>query len=351
MSIPSNEFQDCHDRPYPSFEPWTVNNSTGSGYFNMSRGMQNSVNTYFAQLERKTGLCKPYSLARAMGVDLTDPSHERVPSFTLGVADVSPLEMAGAYATVAARGLHCENRPVQKILNSAGKTFKTYPKKCKQVMKQSTADTVNDILRGVMQPGGFGARLALDKPSAGKTGTTSFNKAVWFDGYTPALATASMVAGANQQGQPISLNGQTVGGQFVASAHGSTTAGPMWFDAMDVIQKYLPDEDFVKPIKVQTTPNTVGVPDVVGMTVKDATATLESQGFVVSLGGAVYSNDITKGLVALTSPAAGSPAADGASVTLYVSAGPAKGGGGGGGGGGSPPPTPTATPTKGHRHH
>jgi len=349
LSIPSNEFEDCNG-PYPSFQPWTVHNSTGPGYFNMYRGMQNSVNTYFAQLEKKTGICKPYRLAQAMGVTLTDPNRERVPSFTLGVADVSPLEMAGAYATVAARGLHCDARPVQRILNASGQVFKNYPKRCKQVMKQETADTVNDILRGVMQPGGFGAKLALDKPSAGKTGTTSFNKAVWFDGYTPALATASMVAGANRQGQPISLNGQTVGGQYVVSAHGSTTAGPMWYDAMAAIQKYLPDEDFVKPIKTYTPPPKGNVPSVIGMTVTDATAVLQGLGFKVSVAGAVYSNDVAKGLVALSSPTAGSDAPDGSTITLYISAGPPKTGGGGGGGGQTLPPQPTATPTRRHGH-
>ena len=58
--------------------------------------------------------------------------------------------MAAAYATFAARGKHCENRPVTSILNSDGKVFKNYPQECKQVMQESTADTVNDILRGVL---------------------------------------------------------------------------------------------------------------------------------------------------------------------------------------------------------
>src|SRR5262249_25267323 len=148
-----------------------------------------------------------------------------------------------------------------------------------------------------------------------------------------------------------------------ASAHGSTTAGPMWYDAMNAIQKYLPDEDFVKPVKVYTVPTNGNVPSVVGMTVKDATTTLESLGFRVNIGGAVYSDSVTKGLVARTSPASGSQVPDGSAITLYISAGPQKTGTGGGGGGGGGPggggggggpgglPSPTATPTKGHGHH
>ena len=244
VNIPQNEFMDC-DGPYPVSSLWSPSNSTSSGNFDMYKGTQLSVNTYFAQLERRTGLCEPYALAKAMGIDLTDPPRERVPSFVLGIADVSPLEMASAYATFAARGKHCDNRPVTQILNSDGKVFKNYPKKCTQVMQESTADTVNDILRGVIEPGGFGQALALNKPAAGKTGTINSNMAVWFNGYTPALATASMIAGANQQGHWVTLNGQTVGGRYVSSAAGSTLAGPMWALAMRAIQDTLPADDFV----------------------------------------------------------------------------------------------------------
>ena len=246
VNIPQNEFMDC-DGPYPVSALWSPSNSTSSGNFDMYQGTQLSVNTYFAQLERRTGLCEPYALAKAMGIDLTDPPHERVPSFVLGIADVSPLEMASAYATFAARGKHCDNRPVTQIRNSEGKVFKNYKKDCNQVMQEKTADTVNDILRGVIEPGGFGQALALNKPSAGKTGTINSNMAVWFNGYTPALATAAMIAGANQEGHWVTLNGQTVGGRYVSSAAGSTLAGPMWALAMRAVQDDLPSNDFVPP--------------------------------------------------------------------------------------------------------
>jgi len=333
LHIPQNEFADC-DGPYPNTAPWDVNNSTGTGYFDMYKGTQLSVNTYFAQLEKKTGLCKPYQMAKAMGVGLTDPSHERVPSFTLGIADVSPLEMAGAYATVAARGMHCDNRPVTRILNSDGRVFKTYPKICQQVMQQNTADTINDILKGVMAPGGFGSGLTLDKPSAGKTGTINSNMAVWFDGYTPALATAAMIAGANQDGHWVTLNGQTVGGQYVASAHGSTTAGPMWADAMRAVQDLLPNMNFVTPLKFQQSPDLSVVPNVVGMTPQDATKTLQGAGFAVTLVGQIAS-DLPAGLVAQSSPKAGSTVYDGSTISLYLSTGTA-----------APPPAATTSPTQ-----
>jgi membrane carboxypeptidase/penicillin-binding protein len=180
-------------------------------------------------------------------------------------------------------------------------------------MSQNTADTINDILRGVMKPGGFGQNLVLDKPSAGKTGTISDNKAVWFDGYTPAIATVSMIAGANQVGQPITLNGQTIGGQYVASAHGSTTAGPMWADAMRAIQDLLPNLDFTPPTQIAAIQVPVPVPDVVGLPVNDAISQLTSQGFSVALFGS------RNGLVVSMSPGGGTTANSGSTVTLTSS--------------------------------
>lgn len=325
MSIPQNEYPDCNG-PYPVYAPWNVNNSTISGYVNMYVGAQESVNTYFAQLEKKTGLCKPYELARKMGVELTDPARERVPTFTLGVASVSPLEMADAYATVAARGIHCDPRPVTEILNSAGKVFKNYPEHCSRVLSKYTADTINDILKGLMKPGGFGQYLTLDKPSAGKTGTIDNNMTVWFDGYTPALAAASMIAGANQQGHWISLNGQVVGGQYVATAHGSTTAGPMWADAMRRIQDLLPNKDFVPPSR-DIRPNQqaagagqVTVPSVTGMSVSSAMSMLSGAGLSPQQAETVPSS-LPKGSVVSTNPSPGSNVPRGTTVYVYTSGG------------------------------
>ena len=325
ISIPQNEFDTCNG-PYPVAAPWEPKNSTSNGYFDMYKGTQLSVNTYFAQLERRTGLCEPYALAKAMGVDLTDPNRERVPSFVLGIADVSPLEMASAYATFAARGKHCETHPVSEIRNSFGRVFKKYPNKCRQVMQESTADTVNDILRGVIAPGGFGQALALNKPAAGKTGTINSNMAVWFNGYTPALSTAAMIAGANQQGHWVTLNGQTVGGRFVSTAAGSTLAGPMWAEAMRAIQDELPAKDFTPRSASDDQKIQVPIPDVTGMRVRAAAQKLAGAGFYVSIGERRPSEE-PEGRVAGTRPADNESAARGSTVYIFPSSGPGGSGG------------------------
>jgi membrane peptidoglycan carboxypeptidase len=250
VSLPVSRFTGC-DGPLRSTDRWEPNNSTGSGTFNLYTGTQQSVNTFFAKLELRTGLCTPYRLAKEMGIELDDPDNQQVPAFTLGVVDTSPLSMAEAYATFAARGVHCDSRPVTRVLDRRGRTLSTYPQRCNRVLRKPEADAVNDVLRGVQEPGGFGhfAGISLDQPSAGKTGTINNNMAVWFVGYTPNLSAAAMIAGADQQGNWKTLNGQVVGGRYISQAHGSTNAGPIWGDAMQVIQRWLPDLDFVKPPK------------------------------------------------------------------------------------------------------
>jgi len=245
------------------------------------------------------------NLAKQMGiVGLDDPDRWMVPSFALGVASVSPLEMAEAYATFAARGLHCTSRPVTAIEDMAGNTLKEYPAKCRQVMQNSTADAVNDVLRGVIEPGGFASSWALEQPSAGKTGTTQDGKSVWFVGYTPNMAAAAMIAGANQSGTPVSLTGQTVGPNFISSASGSGFAAPIWGTAMRAVQGQLPDQDFVAPSASDIAGVPTTVPGVSGTSVESATQQLEAAGFVVSYGGYVDSA-VAEGLVAYSSPGTG----------------------------------------------
>ncbi|MGH3449060.1 MAG: transglycosylase domain-containing protein, partial [Nocardioidaceae bacterium] len=237
-----------------TFAPWTVHNSTTNGGKTMVTGLQQSVNTYYAQLERLVGLCPTTKMAKSMGLEF--PESSQVPAFTLGVIDVSPLEMAAAYATFPGRGEYCKPRPVTSIDDSDGKTVAHFKASCKRVIDKATADTVNEILQGVQSPTGFGAALQLNQQSAAKTGTTSDNKAVWYMGYTPNLVTASMIAGANQYGQPMSLAGQTLNGTYFSfhAIGGSSLAGPMWYDAMSRIQGFLPNESFHSPGSLGSAP-------------------------------------------------------------------------------------------------
>ena len=324
MLIPDEEFETC-DGPYAGDgNGWPVSNSTGSGTFDLYSGTQNSVNTFFAQLELRTGMCEPLQLAEDMGVTVDDP--QKVPSWILGVSDVDPLTMAQAYATFAARGMHCDPRPVTEVLDSDDAPIADFSSQCEQVMPSATADAVNDILRGVME-GGFGSALQIDKPSAGKTGTTTSGRSVWFVGYTPKLATAAMIAGANELGQWLELGGQTVGGRYISEASGSGYAGPIWGDAMAAVSAKLDYEDFLPPAGDEIAGVLSSVPDVTGMSVADATATLQGAGFSVTEGGETDS-EVEAGAVAATAPEAGTSLSSGDPITLYVSTGETSGNGG-----------------------
>src|SRR3569623_2560927 len=319
--IPMSQYRVSGNRPFTSTDTWDVHSSTiGNQSMDAYTGTQESVNTYFAMLELSTGLCEPYRLAQKMGIPLTDPAREMVPSFTLGVASVSPLELADAYATFAARGLHCDPRPVTAIDDSNGHQLKSYPQQCQQVIAAPVADAVNDILRGVQSPRGIGAHLLHNQESAAKTGTTDSNMSVWYMGYTPNLATASMIAGANRLGHWISLNGQSLGGAYTYTAHGSTTAGPMWFDAMKAIQQWLPNATFTSPDGSQVNGVQLTVPAVGGQPFDAAKHQLEQMGFTVVDGG-YRDSGYPKDTVAYTTPGAGTQPSSGSPVTQYRSDG------------------------------
>jgi membrane peptidoglycan carboxypeptidase len=338
--IPENEFETC-DGPYQSSNVWSVSNFDFAAHtVNLYTGTQGSVNTFFAQLEKQTGICAPFTLARRLGVRLTNPADEMRPAFTLGFVDVSPLEMAEAYATFAARGKHCDALPVLKIEDNQDNLLKDYKPKCTQELPSPVADAVNDVLKGVLEPGGFGQYLHPGQQSAGKTGTSSANQSVWFAGYTPNLAGAATVGGFNEVGEPESLDGKLIGG-IIASTSGSSTAGPIWGDAFKAIAPYLPDETFVPPSGEDIAGVLVQVPYVAGQSEESATAALEAAGFEVSNGGYVDSG-YARGTVAYTSPGAYSEFGSGDTVTIYISDGtppppPKKnndnGGGGNNGGG------------------
>ncbi|CAM3167432.1 transglycosylase domain-containing protein [Nocardioides dubius] len=327
MTFRESDYLTCGDEPY-GYGSFSVPNSTGDGRpKNMYSGTQQSVNTYFLGLTQKTGICKPFKLAQDLGVNLTNPtggpegSAERTPNFSLGVADATPLEMAEAYATFGARGMHCDSRPVTKIDDANGTEVKSYPKTCLQALPKAVADAVNDVLKGVTAPGGFAQYIAPSQPSAGKTGTTNSANSVWFVGYTPNLAGASMIAGADANGSPSSLIGKVVGGRTLYDASGSGTAGPMWGETFKAVEQWLDDETFVPPSADEVTGVLVNVPSVAGRSVDEATAILEGANFEVAVAPGMVDSGYGRGLVAYSSPGSGVPSSSGDTITLFISDG------------------------------
>ena len=327
ISVDRSEYIDCNGKPN-DYGPYPVPNSVDPGVsvMDLYTGTRMSVNTFYLQLEAATGICAPYKLAQKLGVNLTHPKPtkdnpfgERVASFTLGVADASPLEMAESYATFAAHGKHCASRPVSLIEDADGAVVKQYRPECQQLLDAGVADAVSQVLEGVIN-GGFASAQALSVPAAGKTGTTNDQKSVWFVGYTPQAAAASVVAGVSRDGFPISLQYQTVGGAFIDEASGSRWAAPQWGDLMKVVDDDLKYEAFPTPdlSGIEPHPYTT-VPSVTGLSVASAISLLHSVGLKASIDIHVTESFSESETVRIAYPSPGSSVLTGGMVLLIPS--------------------------------
>lgn len=228
------KFKECETGiPFP---PVTVRNSTGQGTFAMPQGTAYSINTYFMAIEERTGLCRPVEIAEEMGVFRgSGEPLLRVPSFTLGTMEVTPLQMAAAYAGFAAHGQYCAPRVILDIRDRDGAAVPVPPIDCTQVVSEEVADSVTALLTYVVDgpiQGRTGARMSLaDRPAAGKTGTTNDSAAVWFCGFTPDLAAAVWV-GDPRGGFRYPMKDLEINDTYYAQVFGGTLPGPIWKSAM-----------------------------------------------------------------------------------------------------------------------
>jgi len=247
VSPPKKTFYNFRGCDGERFPPYEVENSTKSGTFDMYSGTALSVNTYYVGLAERTPLCRMAEIAESMGVtrgngDKLDP----FPSFPLGSLEVTPLGMAGAYATIANHGRYCPSHAIASIDSYVGRavTGTTYTKniECSQVVSERVADTAARILVGVVE-NGTGRPVAFGRPLAGKTGTTDSNAAVWFDGFTPQVA-ASVWVGDPRGGFKYPLRNLVINGRYVEAGFGSTLAGPVFRRAMIAAHDDLPVQNF-----------------------------------------------------------------------------------------------------------
>ncbi len=309
------------------FPPHKFKNSTGDrDRYTMREATAYSINTYFVGLSERTTQCAVASMAERLGLrNAHDGTRfDRVPSITLGVGSVAPLRMAEAYATFAARGVHCRAYPITEVTDRAGKRYPVTKPSCTKVLEPKVADGVNALMIGVIDgdiPGRTGGSLTLGRPAGGKTGTTSEAKAVWFTGYTPSLAASVWVG--DPIGKPRSLHGVTIDGRYIPEATGSGLAGPVWKDAMLGALEGVPEKKFVAPSDEIAKGKRVRVPDVRGMSPQGAREVLEEAGFSVEIAeGYVSAPYVAFGEVAFSFPGRG--AYNGDTVRVYVSNGRAE---------------------------
>jgi membrane peptidoglycan carboxypeptidase len=216
---------------------WCPKNSSQSmtGTQTMWSGFGKSVNTYFVQLEEKVGADKAVSMAERLGLrwrtgvdkELASPDHSAGwGAFTLGVSDVTPIEMADVFATVAAEGAYCEPLPVRSIKNRDGSNATFQGKliaapRCHRAFSADVARAATDAASCVT---GYGASkgscggwqtspmvyATLHRPVAGKSGTTDNNRTAWFCGFTPQLAAAAFVADPDNSNDYVGSGRSTI---------------------------------------------------------------------------------------------------------------------------------------------
>ncbi|RSN70137.1 MULTISPECIES: transglycosylase domain-containing protein [Actinomadura] len=277
-----------------------------AGTFNLKTGTWGSVNTFYAQLEKRVGLCNSVKMAERFGMKQGNGQPLLpVPSQVLGVNDVDMVHLAAAYAGFAARGKYCAPLAVTEIVDHTGKRVELPKHECKQVVEQDVADKVNSILNANMSKGTPKGRN-IGRPSAAKTGTCEAHTCADFAGYTPNLAAA--VAYWDFRG-PWQYK--------VYGVYGADTPGAIWQRSMSEALQGEPAPGFSTPSRHFG--DTTQVPNVANQPLNNARKALEDAGFKVQIAPAT--SDRPRNTVVSSSPAADTEAAPGSTVILYVSNG------------------------------
>ncbi|MFN2608749.1 MAG: transglycosylase domain-containing protein [Acidimicrobiales bacterium] len=229
----------------------TIHNAepAGFGALSVREAAAESVNTVFAQLILDVGVKDTAEMAHRLGITMVRPDGKTPsgqpfgPSLTLGAAEVSPLDMAGAYSVFANRGQQVPPTPVTKVTDPKGKVLEdNTARKGRRVIPEAVADTVNDVLKGVIAHGTGYPNADLGRPlgSAGKTGTGEDYHDAWFVGYTQQLSTAVWMGYSSGQKPLVNIKG-------VDKVYGGTLPAMTWKAFMAPALGSAPDIPFVAP--------------------------------------------------------------------------------------------------------
>jgi penicillin-binding protein 1B len=177
--------------------PFTVSTGSGSwrpvnydrqfhGLVSVREALERSLNVATARLGQAVGVERVLEVARRLGIE---SPMEPYPSLALGAADVTPLELARAYATIANGGVRSEVLLFEEVTDEAGRTLARRRAASERVLDPATAFLAVSLLEGVVDRGTARSLRAagMRGPIAGKTGTSDESKDLWFAGFTPDL--------------------------------------------------------------------------------------------------------------------------------------------------------------------
>jgi penicillin-binding protein 1B len=175
-------------------EPWTPSNFEGKRYgeITVRKALEESVNTATVRLALDVGLPEVVKTARAAGI--RSPLSP-VPSAALGSFEVTPVELAYAFATIASGGIRYDPFPLFSATTAAGEILTAAKVRWERAFDPRAAYLTGYAMQGVLDRGTAktAKEMGIAFPASGKTGTTDGNRDSWFVGYTPDVVCAVWV--------------------------------------------------------------------------------------------------------------------------------------------------------------
>jgi penicillin-binding protein 1B len=212
------------------WEPGNYNNEY-FGTVTLRRALERSLNSATARVARDVGIARVRDIAHRLGIQSSLPA---VPSLALGAAEVTPLEVAVAFSTLANNGVRTRPLTVKQVMDANGHMLEKRDIRVEKVISPQMAFMLNNLLKGVLDrgTGEYARRWGFTRPAAGKTGTTNDYKDAWFVGYTPDLLAVVWVGFDNQTKLGLS---------------GAQAALPIWTEFMKRATAGTPITDFLPP--------------------------------------------------------------------------------------------------------
>lgn len=207
---------------------------TFAGGMTVRQALAQSRNIPAVVLGQTVGLEKVIDICRVLGI--RSPIAPVI-SLPLGAVDLTPLEMASAYATFASNGWQSDPTAVLQVTDGAGRVMLNNTPQRKLVLDPWATASLVDTMQAVVN-GGTGKAAYFGRPAGGKTGTTSSERDIWFGGFVPQLA--AVVWAGNDNYSPLGRG--VTGGGIMA---------PIWRDFMSRAMQGQPVMDFTPASKFQ----------------------------------------------------------------------------------------------------
>jgi penicillin-binding protein 1B len=208
--------------------PWRPRNYDDLFHDQVSvrEALERSYNVATARLAQEIGIERVIDVARRLGIESPLPA---VPSLALGTAEIAPIELARAYATIASGGVRPRLQAVEDLVDRNGDVVEGRELRFERVLDPGTAYLATSLLEGVAERGtAAGVRSAgLRGPVGAKTGTTDEERDLWFVGFTPELVAVVWIGFDEPRsvGVPSSVGALPIWRSFVAGATGGVVRG------------------------------------------------------------------------------------------------------------------------------